>query len=390
MKLTTEGLVMMNMILEPKKCKCLIQAYKNHCLEETIKIISVESIAGILFRFEEGQDGRRVCVAPKRFFEGHFKSDLICYLRIFEEWLQFVGNYKGKKHFKTREEKDWGNENKININALHKAKLLARDIQFEFENAIKFSNIKQNDIDAFDDEVKLNDEVKLKEKPLEEAILKCFLEGYIHTISKYSGLRKVGYVSALEGFTFYFSGSSQYSKEFSSTDELIFVTQLESSNIGNRARNVSFIPKEWLNDYKGYIKDEMLKKFKEHFNYEEKSIPMSSWAAFQFKKQYKKEIDKKIEEWEKENSKAKVEFTIAEDKKSLNIIYTSSMKKPVDEYFEYLKMDFCKDIKHQTTVVPIPQTKCAAIMKNGYQVHDILLPEEYGIEKDAKMMFEES
>lgn len=60
---------MMNMILEPKKCKCLLEASKSGCLEEVITIIAVEAFAGILFRYEEF-DGKRRQAAPKRVFEG--------------------------------------------------------------------------------------------------------------------------------------------------------------------------------------------------------------------------------------------------------------------------------------------------------------------------------
>ena len=358
-ELTEEGKLMMAVGTEPKKTKSLIEGYKFGKLDEIAKIIAVESNAFGLFKFKFDTNGRKMYDKNKKipFESRNFKSDLLMYLNIYEEWE--------KSTSKGRFDKVWTDTNQVNYSALKRSKNVFYEIRKDFMAALKNVKIEQNQPTTLNSD---------------ELILRAFIPGNIHTVSRYSGLPLIGYVNGLEGYLLSVHSSSNYARDYPNRDfnvnqNVIMCTSVESTEKGNSAKHVSIIDFKWVEESKsplvGTIKDTLIK----NFQYNSYKIDLPEWASQLFRKVYRADIDAMLDKYRSQN--IKVSVTAQPDGRGVIVTYPNSVENNIKQTFNNFYNEFCQQRKKEKFLVSIPNTAVTAVFDDGFKVIDLIFPDEF-------------
>ena len=367
LKLTDEGKMMMAMMTEPKKAKCIIEADKNGVLNSVIAALAVESNSFSLFRYTKQGDKKIYNTEKKILFEGQYQSDLILYMNIFEKWMNVkdTENDKGKKfkHSSKDAKKKWADEHNLDMRSLYSSKRVFQDISKDYFQAKKRFNA-----------LITQEETKIDDKKREELVLKSFLAGYLSSVSV-KPMKSRGFMNVKENFSFNLHLSSHYARTplNLSGGKIIFCTQMENSKNGNLAKHVSIVPREWVEKCNSGIREEIVKKLMSDFAFDEINVELPSWAVNFFMRDYRKEIDS----WIEENGQNKVSISYPEDQKGLCILTTPMLRPSVEKFFGKLREAFVQKTKRYRQIYEIPGSSCSAVLSDGYKIEEILLSGEY-------------
>ena len=370
-KLTNEGKLMTAMSTEPKKSKCIIEAEKNGVLNSVIAVLAVENNSNFLFRYTKQGDKKIFNTEKKGLFEGQYQSDLICYMNIFEQWMSIKDSKSGDNADKSKKfpntfekaKKKWADEHNLDNRSLNSSKRVFNEIRNDYYSAKKRI---QGTLSQ--------DAAKVDDKKKEELVLKSFLEGYFPSVSV-KLLKSRGFMNVKENFSFNLHLSSHYARTplNASGDMILFCTQMENTKNGNLAKHISVVPREWVEKSNSPIREEMIKKLKSDFTYEEIKLELPTWAVDLFMRENRQEIEK----WIEGPGQNKVAYSYPEDQKGLCILTIPTLRPEVEKYFANLRDAFAEKTKRYRQVYEIPGSSCSAVLSDGYKVEELLFAGEY-------------
>ncbi|KAL4472729.1 hypothetical protein ABPG74_018678 [Tetrahymena malaccensis] len=361
--LTVIGRIMQKSDLEPYQIKCLIDAYKLNVINEVTNILAVMPEIGGLFKREEDQQQNNFY--KKQSIKNEYNSDFLNYNQIFEKIKTLNKQDQSKKNLK---------ENNIKY-------YVWTDILTNRYNLSRF--VKR--IESKHPEV-LQNKMNNNQDKTEVRILKVMLNAYINQISIFSGIKYLGFIDMKSNIQFRIHPQSLYSRQNFDRGAILIYGNLEDREKSTYAKHISEIRLEWLNDqnlfsseiYRGILQT----KEEAQNNSYHYQIKASNFMIDQFRKLHLAKVQNKIMEYSEIYPKAK-SFLILDTEQCLIKVastkegQTNFEQRQIGKYIEDLVKKERQIHRQKVIIRKFKESDNYAVIGEGYQIIDILLPNQF-------------
>jgi len=353
------------MSTEPKKTKAIIHANQLGCLNEMLQVISMESHERSIYFIPKDKQERKEMMNKRICWEG-YQSDHLDYLQIYKTWGEM-------KNFKDRE--NWCKQRYIRGGTLRKVERTFWDLQKEIFHMKK----KSPEIG----ELLLETSNNKNNSSVAEKILKCLLASSLISLAKYSGFRHIGYVNMFNGALFHIhisSGQNSYFPQMADKEkEFVIYSKMDNFNGINKARIVSFVKSEWLQDNSLIPKETMeriLLNAKENYRFDHMQIELPSWSIKLFRKLFKDQVNQWILE-KRDNKNGQSIQLIQPNDTTLCFVYSKELAGEVKTLYAKLKQEMDLNVFNDNIIYNMENTNYTPIIGQGLGVSELLFVGEF-------------